>query len=224
MNRSAFIISIVILLLISAIGLSYSLYSRSYSSTLTYSIEITASDEIQDVTFLIPLPHGKESAMIHRVIENNLSTCGSWTCTLIETEYGTMLELSIQTIKAHDPFSISITLPTYEINTQNPLTSELIFLPKTDLNEREYPFPHPDWDYLSCYTYTCTLYADFHATPSTELSIAISINGRNTWWVFGWSGNEYSDELYLSLTGESHDWVQISGNLTVGFGRYNPFF
>lgn len=225
MNRSTFIIFMFILLLISSIGLSYSLYSRSYSSTLTYSIDITVNDDIQDMKFLIPLPHHGKSAVIHRTIETNLSDIRGWTLALTETEYGTMLEFLVHSITADHPLNISITLPTdHEIDTKNPLTSEPIFLPKNDLNQIECPFPHPDWDYLSCYTYTSMLYVDFNATPVTELSIAISIHGRNSWWVFGWSGNEYSDELYLSLEGEHHDWVPIPGSLTTGFGRYNPFF
>jgi len=48
----------------------------------------------------------------------------------------------------------------------------------------------------------------------------IAADGRNSWWVYGWSYNLYRDQIELTFTGEQHGWYIASGKLVEGEGRY----
>ncbi|MBU7043039.1 MAG: hypothetical protein HXS47_05545 [Theionarchaea archaeon] len=219
------IIAVIVLILSSFFGISYYYYAGSHSSTYTYSLDITTNNSLEDVTLFLPLPSDTDSTWIHTDIEDALSIHEDVLYEISETEYGSMLTLVFDSIEPSDPFHVSVDIPTnHEINTKNPLDYEVLLQPKITMTQTECQFPHPDWESLTCFTYHSPLYAQYGASPSTEVSISITLTGRNSWWIFGWSGNEYTDELLLTLTGESFGWTQGSGTLIIGFGNYSPFF
>jgi hypothetical protein len=214
-----------ILVVASFFGISYYFYADSYSSTYTYSIDIATNHPIEDVTCFLPLPSAENSTGIHLDIVDAFTTNKRGVYEISETEYGVMLKLTIDTVKPSDPFHVFVEIPAaHEINTKNPHDSEILLQPKMNMTQTECQFPHPHWDYLSCFTYKSTIFAQYNTPLSTEVSISVSLTGRNSWWVFGWSGNEYTDKLKISLEGESFHWKEGSGTLITGFGRYSPFF
>ena len=94
--------------------------------------------------------------------------------------------------------------------------------PKYNLTRSVYRMPHPeDRTPPTCYEYESRIYANYTASPDAEVSIHVELTGENRWWVYGWSGNEYSNQVSVTLTGAQDGWCAASGNLVAGEGRYD---
>jgi hypothetical protein len=110
----------------------------------------------------------------------------------------------------------------HDINTKNPIGNEPLLSPKYNLTRSTYELPYPEGQTPpKCYEYESRIYADYTASANAKLSIWIEAEGRNGWWVHGWSGNWYSDRIELTLIGEQHGWYFTSGKLVAGEGRYD---
>jgi hypothetical protein len=80
--------------------------------------------------------------------------------------------------------------------------------------------PYPESWAPDCYEYESRIYAHYTTSPNAKLSLYIELEGRNNWWVYGWSGNEYRDNVHIALSGESQGWHAAFGQLVEGEGRY----
>ncbi|MFH1054917.1 MAG: hypothetical protein V1744_02350 [Candidatus Altiarchaeota archaeon] len=109
----------------------------------------------------------------------------------------------------------------HDINTKNPIGNEPLLSPKYNLTRSTYELPYlkgrtpPNY-----YEYESRIYADYATSANANVSIYIETEGRNSWWVYGWSGNNYRDRIELTFTGEQHGWYVASGKLVEGEGRY----
>jgi len=109
----------------------------------------------------------------------------------------------------------------HDVNTKNPIGNEPLLSPKHNLTRSTYELPYPEGRTPpNCYEYESRIYADYTASANTKVSIYIEAEGRNSWWVYGWSGNHYRDRIELTFTGEQHGWYVASGKLIEGEGRY----
>jgi hypothetical protein len=121
------------------------------------------------------------------------------------------------------PEGISITVHAdHGINTKKPIGNEPLLSPKYNLTRSTCELPYPEGRTPpGCYEYQSRIYTDYTAPPNAKFSIYIELEGRNSWWVYGWSGNEYRDNANVTLLGENHGWHVTSGKLIEGEGRYS---
>ncbi|MET1124876.1 MAG: hypothetical protein ABWW66_06400 [Archaeoglobaceae archaeon] len=195
-------------------------------------------DEVENVTVIVPLP------VLDEPIElANLSVPDSWKAELVETSYGKMLKLSGEKVRAWvmkpmpvpvEPGSNLTPTPTMvkraarydfelrlkldrEINTLSPLNGEYILKPKFSLREVECPEEYVKyWENAECYTYTTLIY--YESEPFVDASVVVWLEGRNSWFQMGWTGNEFDDYISVQLT--HNGWHNVTGKLETGQGVY----
>jgi len=108
-----------------------------------------------------------------------------------------------------------------DVNTKNTIGNEPLLSPKYNLTRSTYEIPYPEGRTPpNYYEYESRIYADYTAAANAIVPIYIEAEGRNSWWVYGWSGNNYRDRIELTFTGEQHGWYVASGKLVEGEGRY----
>lgn len=225
---------------------AHRLYEESYRSEYHYGIRIQTDSVLHNVTLFVPLPVFEEKSKIgDEMMAGNASKRDDWDCRIVETEHGKMLEISAAEIApefrplpvplppesiepgeeetlASMPEGITVTVDAdHDINTKNPIGNEPLLSPEYDLTRSTCELPYPERrGPPNCYEYESRIYADYTASPDAKFSIYIELEGRNSWWVYGWSGNEYRDNVNVTLVGEKHGWHVASGRLIEGEGRY----
>jgi hypothetical protein len=223
-------------------------YERSLSSTYVYQITLETDEELTNATLFIPLPDGSgtQSPIVLLIGSGNLSGLPEgWTTEIYGTEKFTMLKITAETIAPQVrplPIPISETgtpPPAGEvgsvpapiriivqadagglIDTRDPVGNSSVLLPKYNLTPVPCSFPYPDENPPACYTYEGLLYAEYSAPPGAAVTITVGLTGTNEWFVFGWTGNEFRDQIVFTHSGESHGWQTVSGTLVTGVGRY----
>ncbi|MGC1122031.1 MAG: hypothetical protein WBA22_13150 [Candidatus Methanofastidiosia archaeon] len=199
---------------------SYSLYKKTYTSEYYYQIQIEPDSPLNEVILYIPLPIFSNVSLVGDNIEaGNVQKPERFQCSVVTTEYGTMLKITADHID--EPSVITVLLPADDtINTKNPLHSEMVLFPKYGLVQVPCDFPHPEkWGtQLACFEYQTVLYAEY--APEGPLTVSVTLEGRNTWWVLGWSGNSYRDQILVTVNGES-GWQSVRGELVQGEGLYS---
>lgn len=197
----------------------YSLYKKTYSSEYSYEIYIEPDIPLSDVVLYIPLPFiDTVSPVGDNIVAENLQTPENLHCNVSTTEYGVMLEITADRID--EPSTITVLLPAdHSINTRDSLQNEMVLSPKYDLNQVQCDFPYPDTreTQLACFEYETLIYAEY--IHGGALNIVVTLEGRNTWWILGWSGNSYRDQILARVDGES-GWQPVRGKLVQGEGLY----
>ncbi|MBE0516378.1 MAG: hypothetical protein IBX41_03150 [Methanophagales archaeon] len=260
MRRSTLLaIGILVVVLVVA-GLwmyhSHGLYEKSYRSEYYYHVTLRTDSILYNVTLYVPVPLIEDESRIgDAIVTGKASIPAEWDCSIVETEHGTMLKISVEKIvpefrslpvplepgeepkavpeeNVSDAFSedtpvlipneIIVQLPVdHEISTKNPLGNEPLLSPMYNVTRVTCDFPDGQDTRVNCSSYESRIYADYAAaSPHAEVSIYIDLNGRNSWWVYGWSSNGYRDRIITTFTGEQHGWHVASGELLAGEGRY----
>jgi len=225
---------------------AHGLYEESYRSEYHYGITIQSDSVLHNITLFVPLPVFEEKSKIgDEIMAGNASKRDDWDCRIVETEHGKMLKISAEEIapefhplpvplppesiepgEEETPASmskgISVTVAAdHNINTKNPTGNEPLLSPEYNLTRSACELPYPEGRTPpACYEYESRIFADYTASPDAKFSIYIELEGRNSWWVYGWSGNEYRDNVNVTLVGERHGWYIASGRLIEGEGRY----
>ncbi len=108
------------------------------------------------------------------------------------------------------------------INTKYPVGNEPVLLPKHNLRESEADptLPRPEHLNPEYFDYESQVYAHYDASSDADVQIFVELDGRNEWWIYGWKYNEYTDRLFIQLTGPQAGWVKAGGKLTTGDGIY----
>ncbi|MBR1369857.1 hypothetical protein RJ53_10360 [Methanocalculus chunghsingensis] len=111
-----------------------------------------------------------------------------------------------------------------EINTRDPLGNEPVLSPKRNLTLAEEPYDTPTppggVSVSSYYTFESPFSAAYACDPETLVTIDISHQGGNSWWVLGWSGNSFRESVSITLIGPDPGWQYGTGSLRTGEGRY----
>jgi len=227
---------------------THNMYEDSYRSEYCYDAMVIMDSTLHNVTLYVPLPVAEDGSEIGcEIIAKNASIPAGWDCEIVETEHGKMLKIHAEEMipdlhappvplpeEECGPDALSCPAQTHaseqvsvrvhadrEINTKNPAGNEPILSPKYNLSRSVYRMPHPeDRTPPACYEYESRIYANYTASPDAEVSIHVELTGENTWWVYGWSGNEYRDWVGVTLTGAQDGWCAASGVLVAGEGRY----
>lgn len=103
------------------------------------------------------------------------------------------------------------------IDTQNPLNREPL-LSSPELLQ-SVPCPGPSLP-GRCYQYTAPIYVQYSSSEAGTLTITISGGGTNQWWLGGWTGNSYEENIFVTMENNRQGWVQGNGFLSTGSGRY----
>ncbi|MCJ7479116.1 MAG: hypothetical protein MUP63_02970 [Candidatus Nanohaloarchaeota archaeon QJJ-7] len=73
---------------------------------------------------------------------------------------------------------------------------------------------------------TTEAFVSYEASDSTHTELSVRLEGRNSWWNWGWSGNSYSQRFYNSfydddnLVGSQDRWITLTGREDQGEGNY----
>ncbi|MFO7967309.1 MAG: hypothetical protein R6U44_06900 [Archaeoglobaceae archaeon] len=112
-----------------------------------------------------------------------------------------------------------------EINTANPHGNEPVLNPKYDLTRTECSFPHGGDQPLKCYQYRSAMFINYGSESNGSnvsdagLNVSVTFEGSNSWWIYGWNGNEYRDRIYFTVEGDE-GWFESEGQLIAGQGSY----
>jgi hypothetical protein len=103
------------------------------------------------------------------------------------------------------------------IDTRDPAGHEPVFSPEKPF----FPVTGTSPPFQEAVSYhRVPVYVHYTSDRPTTLSIRISIEGQNSIWRGGWSGNGYSDTVSLTLDNRTQGWVDGEGTLITGKGVY----
>lgn len=209
-------------------------YRASLNSTYSYTFTITTSSTLSNVTFFIPVPAdtGGNSPVVERFSTRDVGGLpDDWTVTLFDTGKATMVRITTPGIvtppetSRENPFSISLSSELTSvtlIDTREPLANSALFRPVRDVREVSCPPDNSGSEGTPrCYHYNTSLYADFQASPDTQVSLLSSVAGRNSWKIFEPGSNEYVTDISLEMVGANHGWQTVSGFLRNNTGKYD---
>lgn len=122
---------------------------------------------------------------------------------------------------ANEETFLTVSAPTDEsVETDAPWGAEPLLTPRYDRRPAACDFPAPDW--LRCYEYDSRVYASYEANDTAQVNVLTRVEGRNAWWVFGWSADSYRDGVSTELRGPRDGWSNVTGTLAVDTERRRP--
>ncbi len=78
----------------------------------------------------------------------------------------------------------------------------------------------------SCDVVTTDAFLSYDTSNETYMEMNVRLNGRNSWWDWGWSGNSYRQSFYNSyyddskIKGSQNGWITLRGSEEEGEGNY----
>ena len=218
------VIMVIVSIIIGAVFFQFNQWKQeSYDSTYSYELNIYTNRTDIDFSMIIPLAMKNDrSPITEDAFKTRFDQQENWTVKFIDTRYGKMLQINgTLTSERH---SIRIELDSEErIDTKDAVDKEPTLHPKENMTKSTYDDPHPEeWDErLDAYEYTSYIFVQLEDDTEAELSINPRFEGRNEWWVLGWSGNEYWDRIYLDIEYDGPGWYQGNGKIIDGIGNYD---
>lgn len=104
------------------------------------------------------------------------------------------------------------------IDTRNPTGTEPLLAPEFSRWDTTCEDTH--FETVECFGVETSTYLSYEAPPETRTSLWVELRGSNEWWIFGWSGNEYSERFLDEFTGAQDGWVAVEAELVTGWGNY----
>lgn len=203
---------------------------------LRYEVAVDAEEELRDVEVLAPVPvrDGEVLGL------ENASVPEGWEADLVETRRGEMLRIRADRIPAPTEFTpvplepgetptgptpnvtrretevrVEVTL-NRSIDTRDPLTGEYTLRPKGEVEDAECEPVYPD---ATCFTFTAPVRLNY-SPASASPGVLVTLDGYNTWFSGGWTGNEFNEVLSLPRGSTSPGWINATGRLRAGVGNY----
>ena len=150
----------------------------------------------------------------YSVVEND-RLVGWETITAEEYDPGNESHLRV----THDDVEVDVTVESDRtIDTRSPIESEPLLGPHEN-RTRTACFRAADEE-EACYAYDGRAFVSYDAAPGTAVYVAVELHGTNSWWVFGWNFDEYSDRQSVEVVGPRDGWVVTEGRLETGQGNY----
>jgi hypothetical protein len=110
------------------------------------------------------------------------------------------------------------------IDTMNPIGHEMVFMPKYDLLQNLTAYESRPWmagqEHLKVYDYNSRIYAQYDTSSDANVSISVTLDTVNEWWIGGWRSNSYTDQMTIQLPGPQNNWVSPKGEIVTGIGIY----
>lgn len=78
----------------------------------------------------------------------------------------------------------------------------------------------------NCNVTTTEAYLEYDTGNETYMEMSVRLDGRNSWWNWGWSGNSYRQSFYNSyyddrkIVGSQNSWITLTGSEEEGEGNY----
>jgi len=225
---------------------------RMLSSTVDYNLKIYASDTITNVTFFIPLPVKNGMPMVGAlVLDQDLFRQENVSVEIVRSPPGMNLTneyplqnntawflkitarqiipeaMSQAVYKINTENTTSVTTPLLFSNTLSPFGNESVFLPKMQFSPSTPVMNISRSPYWIEYTpsqdpQTLPVFAEYSASPLTNVRISAYIHGSN-FWLQGydsWIGNSYWDIFDWHHTGAFGGWQTATGEFESAEGIY----
>ncbi|MFP3871666.1 MAG: hypothetical protein ACOC55_05430 [Candidatus Natronoplasma sp.] len=212
------IIIAVVIIAASIYIVMWDMKKSSYSSEYEYQVEIHPDRDIYNVTVMVPLPE--------ELSEENITAPEDWdvifnrSISLGGIEYQNVLVITADRIEGGSYRSVYVSMGSEDdIDTKDPWEKEPMLEPKADTTEVECDYPGTSDD-VECYEYTGEIFARFEAGEDARTNISVEIYGSNSWWVGGWSGNEYYDRFWREIEGSGEGHYETEGDVRTGMGNY----
>lgn len=220
-NRRAFLASVAAGIAGGLAGCSILGGEREVISQYTYELNVEPSDSISEAILYAPTPIENGEAALSDLVEDARGQLpNTWSYEFVDTDRGPMLEIRTpELIPDEGPYYTSVSGEVDdEIETREALTTEPVLGPRSNIDQVECDFPHPDaWeDRLRCYSYESEMYGEYDGGIPTLISVGLW--GENSWWNGGWNGNEYLDRVSGTVTGDG--WASASAGFREGMGNY----
>lgn len=107
---------------------------------------------------------------------------------------------------------LTVTVTSEEsVSTADPWGQEPLFTPR--LNRRPTACSSPVGDWLQCFAYETRLYASYETNATTRVDVIASVEGSNSWWVFGWQSEYYHDRITVERHGPQDGWTNATGTV-----------
>jgi hypothetical protein len=181
-------------------GVQIDWLAGKWDNHYTYQIEIETDKPLYNVTLYLPILMKGEA--VPDVVDDMIDELSgeNWSCNIVETEYGKMLKMSIDTIVVGS-FVVVRKEVKYIINTKDPVGKEPIFYPR--LNETT-------TNYQTC------IYGNYNTSLDTNFTIRLYFSGWKDRGVLGAIQiKKYTDTIETKIIGESHGWHVVNGILKV---------
>jgi hypothetical protein len=204
-------------------------YHESLKSTYSYTVTISTSGELRNVTFFIPVPanpNGNSPFVEQFSIGNFTGIPVGWETTLLGSNKGTMVKIQIPVVVGSDGAGFSVRTSSDArtskvIDTKSPQDRDIVLSPVQDLKEVrcvEFEDYKPG---ATCYRYQSAVYADYESSPNVKVEISSRIDGKNEWKIFEPAYNQYTNSISVTMLGENHGWVTTKGEMQACIGSYN---
>jgi len=242
--------SAVLVLIVIAGGLIYfesgRIKAESISHSYRYSVILDPLGSIHNATIMVPVGVVNGYSPVADAIEHGAMSGvpDGWHLMLLTSNDSIYLKMTSPEMKGRNnpvpvpiqvkegveipiddgiiyPMKLETTLDSEsEIDTRSPFGKEPLLEPKYNLTGIHCGFPHPEDMQVSCSRYTIPLYCSYTAEDNATLSIEVLMEGENTWWLGGWTGNSYSDRVNINFKGPQDGWNTAEGSFIYGLGRY----
>lgn len=204
-------------------------YRRTLSSTYTYTLLISTSERLRNVTFFIPVPvtTGGNSPFVGQFSAGTFTGIPSgWDATLLGSDKATMLKIRAPIIAGSDGEGFAVRISSdaragQVIDTKSPQDQSIMLRPLQDMMSVECAASGILDPGATCTRYVSAVYADYTSSPGATVEISSTISGKNEWNIFGPKYNQYSNSISTLMHGENHGWVAAKGELQAGMGSYD---
>jgi hypothetical protein len=207
------------------------IYSATRESELQYSLTITTSSALSDVTLFIPLPtDGKGMSPVIQLLGtgNQSTTFGRFDASIYGANNESYLRLSTDLLygplnATELTYFFTITADSSALHTRLPLRYDYTLLPKQSLIEVSCGTV-PCVGQPLCFQYQSLIYASYNTSPDARVEIRADLSGSNQWKIVRESRNGYTDSLVVQLHGPASGWYTADGYLVTSCGDDNPFW
>lgn len=194
-------------------------YRSSLVSTYTYTCTISASEELTNVTLIIPVPvnsSGDSRISEQYSVRQVRGLPSGWMTTLLGSSKGTMIKITTPVL-APSSTTLELDIPVSgPIDVRSPLEKGILYRPIQNL--RSVTCPPSSGAGAACYEHTSSVYATYDSSPQATVSISTTITGKNEWYIFSPASNWYSDTIAITILGDHRRWIPAPGELQTGIG------
>ncbi|WP_242492735.1 hypothetical protein [Halogeometricum borinquense] len=116
---------------------------------------------------------------------------------------------------------LRVSVPVEEsVSTAAPWGVEPMFTPRQDRRPAACGFP--SGGSVRCSAYETKVYANYETNETTRVNVMTTVEGQNSWWVFGWSYDYYRDAISVELHGPHGGWTDATGTVEVDTDQRQP--
>lgn len=200
-------------------------YRSSLVSTYMYTCTISVSENLTNVTFIIPVPvniSGDSRVSEQYSVRQIRGLPSGWTTTLLGSSKGTMIKITTPLLEPSST-TLDLDVPVAgPIDTQSPLERGVLYRPIQNLKATACPASAGAG--AVCYEHMSSIYATYDSSPQATVAISTTIIGENQWYIFSPASNRYSDSIAVTITGDHRRWIPAPGELSTGIGSSDPIF